>query len=159
MNEPRNIARLTEAVALVASLVFVIAVIATAYEVGARYLFGRPTVWAHEATIFLCAIGYLAGGVYTMVRDDHIRITVLHERLPLRWRRAVDVFNMLVSLAFLLALAWSATIAGSRALAGWETTGSAWNPPIPALVTPLIAICAIAMIPFLLLNLRTRLRR
>jgi TRAP-type C4-dicarboxylate transport system permease small subunit len=159
MDKPSAPDRATEIAASLAALVFVVAVAVTALEVVLRYVFGAPTIWAHEATIFLCAVGYLLGGVYTMHRDDHIRITVVYERMPPRLRRAVDLLNAAIVLAFLAALAWAAAIAGWRAVVGWETTGSAWNPPIPALITPLIAVAAVLMMPYLLRNLRARRKR
>src|SRR5687767_6561644 len=106
------VADATERSAMWVSLVFYAAVAVTAVEVVLRYVFGRPTIWAHEATVMLCAIGYLAGGIYAMHRDDHIRITFLYDRLPPRWRRFIDYVNTGVVIAFLVALAWSASIAG-----------------------------------------------
>jgi TRAP-type C4-dicarboxylate transport system permease small subunit len=158
MLNPPAAADATERSAAWVSLVFYAAVAVTAIEVVLRYVFGRPTIWAHEATVMLCAIGYLAGGIYAMHRDDHIRISFLYDRLPPAWRRFVDCLNTMVVIAFLLALAASASIAGWRALWGWETTGSAWDPPIPALITPLTAVVAVAMIPYALRNLHRRLR-
>jgi TRAP-type mannitol/chloroaromatic compound transport system permease small subunit len=45
-----------------ASYLYLIATIATTYEVFARYIFNAPTDWAFEATIMLCSACYLLAG-------------------------------------------------------------------------------------------------
>ena len=52
----RAIERLTGSVGVFAALLIIPLVLATSYEVFARYLFGAPTVWAYE-------IGYRISGV------------------------------------------------------------------------------------------------
>lgn len=47
------------------------------YEVTVRYVFNRPTIWAHELSAILYAIFFLIGGVYALRWDSHVRVDVL----------------------------------------------------------------------------------
>ena len=136
----RLIGSLNEGLGRAASVLLVVAVAATVYEVAARYLLGAPTVWAHELTIFLCAVVFLAGGPYVTKRRSHIAITSIYDLLPRGVRLALDLFHAGFAIAFLALFTYAAWENGATAFARWETTGSAWNPPTPALIKPAIAL-------------------
>jgi TRAP-type C4-dicarboxylate transport system permease small subunit len=137
--------RLSKLTGQAVSWVFLAAVAITFYEVVARYLFNAPTIWAHESTIFLCAIGFIFGGVYALQRGDHIRITVVYDLLPERARRVVDIANTLLILGILCLLIYAVGIQAQRALAVMERTGTAWNVPIPAFLKTLLVVGAALM--------------
>jgi TRAP-type C4-dicarboxylate transport system permease small subunit len=118
---------------------------ATVYEVIARYLFNAPTIWANELSIFLCSIVFLAAGVFVMHRDEHLRITILYDLAPPRLRRALDIANLICVLLFCGAIAWFGFPSSWRALKNWELYGTAWNPPIPAVLKPLVVLAAAIM--------------
>ncbi len=110
-------------------------------EVVLRYGFGAPTVWTAELVTALCAVAFFLGGAEAERRDMHIRISVIREGAP-RWRRRlVDLLTLVVGLVFLAGLAWGAArqFWGSAFrfdATGWrpETTGRAWNVPLPPVV-------------------------
>lgn len=133
---------------------FLVAVAISVYEVVARYLFNAPTVWVHETTILLSAICFVVSGLYSLERREHIRITVLVDRFPPRLRRAIDWLGTALALTFLLAVAWGGWKLGWSALVGWETTQSALNSPTPAILKPLIVLCAGLMALQLLVHRR-----
>jgi len=60
------------------------------YEVGARYLFNRPTVWVYEITFMVYGGMFMLGAGYTLLKKMHIRTDVLYERFPVRWQGLVD---------------------------------------------------------------------
>lgn len=127
------------------SYVFLISVGVMAYEVGARYLFGMPTIWAHETTICLTAIGFIFGGAYAMQRSSHIRITIVYELCPAGVRRVFDFISALVTIAYLALLAYAAWIVAARAWAVMETSASAWNQPTPVLLKSALVLGAALM--------------
>ncbi len=49
------------------------------FEIVSRYVFDAPTRWAHETTTFLCAAGFLYGGLYALSHDKHIRVVLIYE--------------------------------------------------------------------------------
>lgn len=143
--------------------VFAVAICASAcillVEVFLRYVLNSPTVWAHETTTFLCGISFLYGGLYCASRNSHIRVVLIYDILPPRVRRIVNIvisFASFIAAGFFTYAAW---IMSSKALFAptgdfrMERSGSAWNPPAPALVKTFLLIVMILMtIQFLILT-------
>lgn len=109
-------------------------------EVFLRYALNRPTIWAHETTTFLCGIAFLYGGLLCAARDSHIRVVLIYDQLGPRLRRMFDIVISAISALAAGFFAYAAWIMVTKSLylpSGQfrlETSGSAWNPPIPALV-------------------------
>jgi len=116
------------------SFVYLASMVVIAWEVAARYLFNAPTVWAHETTITLTAIGFSFSGVYTLQRREHIRITVIYDLLSPRWQRILDIFNGTVTVAFGVLFGYATAIVAWRAIEVMETSASAWNQPTPTIM-------------------------
>jgi TRAP-type mannitol/chloroaromatic compound transport system permease small subunit len=134
---------------------YLAAVVATFYEVLARYLFNAPTTWAFEITIFLCAAGYLLSGPSVTARDQHIAITSLLEIASPTARWWMRLLSLVVGLFAMAGMAYAAWFSGIHALRIWERTGTAYNAPTPALIKPMIAVAGILV----LLQLGTQLVR
>lgn len=107
------------------SYAFLAVAVAIAWKVGARYLFGAPTIWAHELISALTAIAFLFGGAYAMARGEHIRITSLYDHFPDWLKRTADIFASLVTLLYIGALTWAAWHLMGKAWTRMETSGSA----------------------------------
>lgn len=142
MTLDRLASRIAQGCGRIAGLLFLVAMLATVYEVAMRYLFDAPTIWAHELTILLCGIGYLLAGSLTLDGEGHIAITLLYDRTSGRLRRGLTVFVRLAALTYFVLLAWSAHRRAWISLTTWEGTGTAWNPPIPAILMPLLTVVA-----------------
>lgn len=134
-----------EAGRVVAWLVLVGAVISV-YEVAMRYLLDSPTSWVHETTVFLISVIFALGGPVAMARDKHIRVRVIYDAVPPRWRRWLDVVNSLITLVFLTGMTyaayvmvWTATHDPSGAIQ-LERSGTSWNPPFPAWTKAMILL-------------------
>ena len=125
------------------SYFYLIAMAVTVYEVVMRYLFNAPTVWAHELTILLCALGYLWSSGYVTQKGTHIRITALYDILPARVQLALDIFAVVFGFVVMALLLYAAWKQGLMAINVWERTGSAWDPPLYALTKPAIVLGAI----------------
>ncbi len=123
-------------------ILFALGIIASALillnEVVLRYGFDSPTIWAHETTIFLCAMAFTYGGLYSSARNSHIRVVLLYDLARGRTKRVLDTIISVICLiasAFFASAAWTMVQKslfrpdGSIHL---ETSGSAWDPPFPA---------------------------
>lgn len=129
----------------VAWLVFV-AMLVSVYEVIMRYGFNAPTEWAHETTTFLVATIFALGGPYALATNRHIQIRILLDRLSPQKRSWLDLLNLVLGILFCLAIGYAAWILAFNAThapdGSWrlETSGSSWNPPLPAFIKIIILI-------------------
>ncbi|BDU39152.1 TRAP transporter small permease subunit [Vibrio nigripulchritudo] len=121
------------------------------FEVIMRYVFSMPTIWVHETAVFLCAINFLFGGLYVAAKNAHIRIVLLYDWVPNKVRRILDVIIYGVCCAVTASFSWAlwptvvksvTTPAGDFRLI---TSGSAWNPPYPALLRIFLFVVLIAL--------------
>jgi TRAP-type C4-dicarboxylate transport system permease small subunit len=135
--------RVTIAISRVTMLLFGIIVVATFYEVVMRYLFGSPTIWANELSLMVAGIGYLFAGVYAMQRREHIRITPLYDLAPPALKRVFDALALFCILAFAVGMVVGGWTSAWRSLSTFERFGTAWDPPIPALLKPLILVTTV----------------
>lgn len=109
-------------------------------EVAMRYVMARPTLWANELTLWIAGAVYLLAGLYAMQQRSHIRITLFYDVAP-RWlKHAFDIVSLFFLLIFIGAVIWGGFGEAYAKLMRWETFGTAWDPPIPATIKPLILI-------------------
>jgi TRAP-type C4-dicarboxylate transport system permease small subunit len=137
----RAITRLSEA----SSALFVIIVLISAYEVIVRYAFGAPTIWVHEISIALAAIVFALGGPYVHETRQHIAITIFLDRMSDRARRWMRVLHSLLSLFFLSFLTLAAGNQAASSVSEAETSGTALNLPIPAVLKTVFALCCLLL--------------
>lgn len=150
--------RIVDRVAFVFAAGIVIAAAILLMEVFLRYGLNRPTIWAHEATVFLCGLAFTFGGLYCTSRDSHIRVVLIYDWLPAGARRVFDVVISVVcaiASGFFAYAAWHMVTRAVWAPSGGirlETTGSAWSPPTPALIKIFIfVIMVLLVVQFLIL--------
>ncbi|BCH26345.1 hypothetical protein MesoLjLc_62620 [Mesorhizobium sp. L-8-10] len=130
----------------------VLAALILLVEVFLRYAVNRPTIWAHETTIFLCGAAFVFGGLYCTARNSHIRVVLIYDHLSARLRRFVDVGISLVSAlasGFFAYAAWHMVERAVFAPSGevrLETTGSAWSPPTPALIKIFVLVTMVLLV-------------
>ena len=63
---------------LAVSHLYLLAALATIYEVVSRYLFNAPTQWAFEVVMVLCATAWMLSAGYITLHKRHIAINVLY---------------------------------------------------------------------------------
>jgi TRAP-type mannitol/chloroaromatic compound transport system permease small subunit len=61
------------------------------YEVLARYLFNRPTVWSYDLTYMLYGVHYMLGAAFTLSMKGHTRIDIFYARFSPRGRAIIDL--------------------------------------------------------------------
>ena len=137
----------------------------TVYEVISRYVFNSPTFWAHESTTFLIAAIFLVGDPIALARDKHIRVRMFYDTVSPKGRRRLDILNSVLALIFFAGLSYAGWVMTSKAVLTpsgefrLEGTGTAWNPPTPAILKILVLVCVAVMFIQTLLHLIDALRR
>ena len=111
------------------------------YEVFLRYALEKPTLWANELTLWIGGFVFLCSGLYAMQQRCHIRIFLIYDMCP-RWlQRTCDVLStlFLVIFAFFLVYGSYKQVFVTK-FYKWEMFGTAFDPPIPATLQPMILI-------------------
>tara|TARA_R110002124_G_scaffold80575_1_gene213216 strand:+ start:796 stop:1395 length:600 start_codon:yes stop_codon:yes gene_type:complete len=128
-------------------------------EVFLRYVFNRPTIWAHETTIFLSAITFIFGGLYCVARNTHIRVVLVYDVVRSHVRHVLDVVISIACLGASLFFAWASWLMVQKAMfrpdgsLALETSGSAWNSPAPAVLKIFLLCVLVTMsLQFLILT-------
>lgn len=103
----RNIERITGSVGMFASLALVPLVLATCYEVFARYVMGAPTVWAYEVGYMLTGTHFLLAMAFTLQAGEHIRIDIFSGKFAARTRAVIDLLGYCVTLPLMLWLTYA----------------------------------------------------
>ena len=99
-------------------------------EVFLRYLFNAPTVWTNELTQMLFGAYTVLSGGYILAHRGHVNVDILHSMLPVKMRAIVDIFTSLLFFIFVMAFGWFGYEMAKESIETWETSYSAWNPPI-----------------------------
>ncbi|MCQ9618187.1 TRAP transporter small permease subunit [Paenalcaligenes niemegkensis] len=127
----RLIERLTGATGIIAALLLIPLIIATAYEVFARYVLHTPTAWAFEVGYMVMGAHFLLGSAYTLREGQHVKVDLVSGALSERSRAAIMAFFYVLLLP---CLAWLSYGLWEYAYYAWdinETTGqSSWNPRV-----------------------------
>ena len=124
------------------------------YEVTLRYFFGAPTLWANELTLWIAGFVFLLSGFYAMQQRCHIRIFLLYDAVP-RWLQHVfDIFSVTIIwiFAFFLIFGSFKQVFVTK-FYKWEMFGTAFDPPIPATIQPMILIVVALIAIQALINL------
>ena len=125
-----RIDRLNEWAGLFWGLTIIAVTLAVLYEVVARTVFGAPTSWGNETTIYLSAMAYLLAGGYALLHRRHVRIDVIYEALSPRMRARLDAFTFVFFVAYMLTLIGYGGIDAWNSFSIGETTSTPWNPVI-----------------------------
>lgn len=132
--------RLSVFIGRITMMLVVLLVSTMAYEVLLRYVFESPTLWANEMSLWLAGFVFLLSGLYAMQQRSHIRIFLLYDVLP-RWvQKTCDTISTALIVVFAWALIWGAYGEAKAKFLRWETFGTAFDPPIPATLKPLVLI-------------------
>jgi TRAP-type mannitol/chloroaromatic compound transport system permease small subunit len=101
-----------------------------AYEIIARYVFHRPTIWAVETMIYGCAIIYVMAAAWALLEGRHVKIDMLYERFSPRGRAVLDSFTFLFFLLYLGMMLWATAKFAYNSTIILEESDSPWRPPL-----------------------------
>jgi TRAP-type mannitol/chloroaromatic compound transport system permease small subunit len=119
--------------AAAAAMVMILGLVASlVYEVGARYLFDAPTIWAYDVSYMLNGSLFILAAAFTLAKNNHVRIDFLSSRLRPRTQHTINlVFYVVLFLPALGFATWSAIIAAWNTLISGEVEAvSPWAPVI-----------------------------
>jgi len=124
------------------------------YEVFVRYAIEKPTLWANELTLWMAGFIFMLSGIYGMQQRSHIRIFILYDMMP-RWAQHIcDVISVVLLWFFAACMWWGSYKQVFVAkFYNWQTFGTAFDPPLPATVQPIILITIALVSIQALLNL------
>lgn len=145
--------RLSIAVSRVTMFIVAFIVAIIFYEVVMRYVFEKPTLWVNEMSLWVAGSVYLLAGLYVMQQRAHIRIFMLYDVVPRTWQRIFDIISTLCICLFAAAVVWGGFNEAWAKLLRWETFGTAWDPPIPATMKPLVLITVVLIAIQTVMNL------
>jgi TRAP-type mannitol/chloroaromatic compound transport system permease small subunit len=105
-------------------------VLSLCYEVVARYVFNKPTIWAYDMTFMLYGSFFMLGAAYTLQRKAHVRTDSLYAAWRPRRQALVDLTCYLVMFfPFVLVFAF---VGWGYFVKAWSTNetfvSSAWQP-------------------------------
>ncbi|MCP1199554.1 TRAP transporter large permease subunit [Notoacmeibacter sp. MSK16QG-6] len=135
------------------SAFYMVAALATLYEVFSRYFLNAPTYWGFETVMMLCAAAWMLSSGFVTLKRRHIAITVFHLMASPRQRWWLDLFAMVVGVVALYMLLSDASIRAYDSVARLEKSGSAFNAPLPMLLKSLMVTGAFLYLAQLLMNL------
>jgi TRAP-type mannitol/chloroaromatic compound transport system permease small subunit len=143
----RNIERLTTSIGIMAAFAIVPLVLATCYEVLARYAFDAPTIWAYEIGYTLTGSHFLLGMAYTLAVGAHIRIDIFSGKFSPRTRSLIDLCAYAVMLPLLIWLSYALFQHLATGYLRSERSGqSAMNLPVwPFRIVFLVAFTLLAL--------------
>ena len=111
------------------------------YEVFLRYVFEAPTLWANELTLWIAGYVFLLSGLYAMQQRCHIRIFLLYDAMPKWVQHVFDIISVSALCLFAMGLVYgSYKQVFVVKFYKWEMFGTAFDPPIPATVQPMVLI-------------------
>ncbi len=149
----------------VLSALFLVSAIIIFFEIIARYVFNSPTFWVHETTTLLCALLFAYGGSHCLAKNAHIRIGLIYDVVSPKVRRYLDIFISFMTMLLMATMSYAAWILTEKSLfTPWgefrpETSGSAWDPPLPATVKTFLLLILLMMLLQSTLHFIIHLRR
>ena len=126
------------------------------YEVLMRYLFERPTNWAHELSTFLFGAQFMLGGAFCLWRGSMVNVEILSVHFPFRLRAAIDAVLMLLPIGICALLFWFGGQMFLSSLAQLERTNTVWAPPLYPL-RGMIPVAALLMLSQVVAQLLRRI--
>lgn len=86
----KKIDRFTDATGTLVAWLNVPLMLVVAYEVGMRYLFDAPSIWAFEIIYMLYGTIFMLGAAYALHKGAHIRTDFFFERWSTRTKGIID---------------------------------------------------------------------
>ena len=139
------------------STFYLIAALATLYEVFSRYVLNAPTYWAFETVMVTVAAAWMLSAGYVTMKKRHIAITVIHNIASPGQRWWLDLLAMVIGVIALYMLLTDAPIRAYDSVARIEKSGSAFNSPLPMMMKSLMVIGAFMYLAQLMMNLHRHL--
>ncbi|MHA6262306.1 TRAP transporter large permease subunit [Arenibacterium sp. CAU 1754] len=139
------------------STFYLVAALATLWEVFSRYVLNQPTYWAFETVMVTVAAAWMLSAGYVTMKKRHIAITVIHNLASPTQRWWLELFAMCVGVVALYMLLTDASIRAYDSVLRVEKSGSAFNSPLPMMMKGLMVTGAFMYLAQLMMNLHRHL--
>ncbi|WP_321391107.1 TRAP transporter small permease subunit [uncultured Desulfuromusa sp.] len=93
-----------------------------------RNVLHMPLSWTVEMAQFIITGYYIAGGAYSMILREHVRMDLLYERLTEKTRAKVDVVTTFFLVFYLITLFIGSISSTMYAIEYGQRNFSQWNP-------------------------------
>lgn len=138
---------------LAVAQLYILCAAVTVYEVIARYVFNKPTTWAFEIVMVLCATAWTLSAGYVTLKNRHIGITVFYLMGGAKVRWWLDIFAYTIGVIALFLFIDDTLKRSLLSIDIIERTGSAFNSPQPMLLKTVLVLGALLYLIQLLVNL------
>jgi len=139
------------------SVLYLVAVFATLYEVFARYFLNAPTEWGFEIVMTLVAACWMLSAGYVTFRQRHIAVTVISHSVGPAARWKLELFSNVIGVLALFILAADSMTEAVEAAMRIERSGTSFNSPMPTLAKVFLTLGATIYLGQLLVNLHRHL--
>ncbi|MFW5640618.1 MAG: TRAP transporter small permease subunit [Thermodesulfobacteriota bacterium] len=112
------------------SLLLLVIMATTSYEVISRYVFNRPTIWVWLINKQLFGVIVMTAGSYTLIQKSHIRIEMIYDRFPKGLKSLIQWLTLLAAVCFLGSLLWKSAAMGWDAFENREVATGLFRLPL-----------------------------
>jgi TRAP-type mannitol/chloroaromatic compound transport system permease small subunit len=152
-----RIDRISDRVGRAASWLLPVLTFIVAYDVIARYVFRKPTLWAYDTAYMLYAANFLLGGAYVHSKLSHIRVDVFLNRFSAHTKAVLEVFFYVVLFFPLMIIMTYSSIL--YAIDSWKMLELSIHTPIFMPLYPIKTVTPIAFFLFLLQGIADFIRK
>lgn len=121
---------LSELAGYLSAIALVVATFVMLQSVLTRYLFGLPTVWQTEVSIYLLIFVTFFGAAYGLKHHAHVGVDLLVERVPLRRQLVIRIVTSVMALAVVLIVVWTSGLLWYEAYEGGGRSPTALRAPL-----------------------------
>ena len=86
----------------IAIIAFIILTTSVIYEVIARSVFNKPTIWSLEIVTYMISCIAFFGSAYVLRINKHLEINILTQLFSNKYRRLMKIFSDTIGLLFCL---------------------------------------------------------
>ncbi len=127
------------------SILILLIVAITVFEVVMRYAFNSPTIWVHETSTFLFSYAFLLGGAYTLKLGRHVSVDVVTRKFSPETKRVLELIMALFFFTFMALFVWKTAEWAWDSILEKERAHSVWEPYIfPVIIA--VPVSAILML-------------
>lgn len=111
------------------SLWIILLVVIIMFEITMRYVFDKPTIWAHETSIYIFGTMWIICGGYAALKERMVNMDAIYIRFSQRTKAIFDVCTFVFSLIFCVVLIWKSGDTALNSIKFSEMSETAWRVP------------------------------
>ena len=114
----RLFVRLNDWLAQASAILIALMMLTVVYDVLARLIFRAPTLWVIDINEYLLVYATFVPAAWILLRDSHVKVELVVERLGPRGRHVMDLVSNLAGIFYCVILAWQGTLVAWQAYVG-----------------------------------------